>query len=74
VVDLGSGGKLPDHPQPLSKFDWRAGGRDDWRMSLVEIWPVLGLGIRSPAMELFVPGQETLVEVARLAARGIGRN
>jgi RimJ/RimL family protein N-acetyltransferase len=40
-------------------------------MSLVEMWPVLGIRVRTPAMELFVPDQDTLVQVARLAAKGI---
>jgi RimJ/RimL family protein N-acetyltransferase len=40
-------------------------------MSLTEIWPVLGIRVRTPAVELFVPGYETLAEVARLAAGGI---
>ena len=40
-------------------------------MSLLQIWPVLGLRVRAPAVELFVPDEGTLVEVARLAARGI---
>jgi RimJ/RimL family protein N-acetyltransferase len=40
-------------------------------MSLVEIWPMLGISVRTPAMELSVPGQDTLAVLARLAADGI---
>ncbi len=40
-------------------------------MSLDEVWPVLGLRVQSPGLELFVPDQTTLVDIARLAARGI---
>ncbi|MGI5238696.1 GNAT family N-acetyltransferase [Dactylosporangium sp. CA-139066] len=40
-------------------------------MELVEIWPVVGLQVQTPDVELFVPGEGTLVEVARLAAAGI---
>jgi len=40
-------------------------------MSLVEIWPLAGISVRTPAMELSVPGQDTLEVLARLAAEGI---
>jgi RimJ/RimL family protein N-acetyltransferase len=40
-------------------------------MALVQIWPIFGLRVQTPDVELFVPGEETLVEVARLAAAGI---
>ena len=40
-------------------------------MTLAEVWPVLGVRVHSPAVELFVPEQDSLAEVARLAARGI---
>jgi hypothetical protein len=36
--------------------------------ALAEIWPVFRLRVQTPEIELFVPGEETLVEVARLAA------
>ncbi|MCG5465594.1 GNAT family N-acetyltransferase [Micromonospora sp. MED01] len=40
-------------------------------MALVDIWPVLGIGVRTPTVELFVPDQEALERLARLAAEGI---
>ncbi len=40
-------------------------------MSLVNIWPVLGIGVRTAAVELFVPEQDTLEVLARVAAEGI---
>ena len=40
-------------------------------MSLVNIWPVLGIGLRTAAVELFVPEQDTLEVLARVAAEGI---
>ncbi|MET7426925.1 GNAT family protein [Dactylosporangium sp. NPDC005555] len=40
-------------------------------MSLLDIWPILGIGVRAPAVELFVPGQDALEALARLAADGI---
>lgn len=40
-------------------------------MSLSDLWPVLGIRVHSPALELFVPAGEELAEVASLAARGI---
>jgi RimJ/RimL family protein N-acetyltransferase len=40
-------------------------------MALAEIWPVFGLRVRTPEIELFVPGEEALGELARLAAAGI---
>lgn len=40
-------------------------------MPLADIWPMLAISIRTPAVELFVPGQDTLEPLARLAARGI---
>ncbi len=40
-------------------------------MALAQIWPVLGLRVQTPDVELFVPGEETLAEAARLAAAGI---
>jgi len=40
-------------------------------MSLVDIWPVLGITVRMPAIELSVPDQEALEVLARLAAEGI---
>lgn len=40
-------------------------------MSLAEIWPILGIKVRTPAVELFVPDQDTLETLARLAAEGI---
>ncbi|MGC4746209.1 GNAT family N-acetyltransferase [Micromonospora sp. DT201] len=40
-------------------------------MSLVAMWPVLGMRVQTPAVELFVPDGEALVHVARLAAQGI---
>lgn len=40
-------------------------------MSFVEIWPVAGINIRTPAMELSVPDQDALEALARLAAEGI---
>ncbi|HJT91809.1 MAG TPA: GNAT family protein [Mycobacterium sp.] len=46
-------------------------GDDDDRMSLVEIWPVLGIKVSTPAVELFSPDQETLETLARLAADGV---
>lgn len=35
------------------------------------MWPVFGVRVHTPAVELFVPDQEAVVEVARLAAKGI---
>jgi RimJ/RimL family protein N-acetyltransferase len=40
-------------------------------MSLVELWPVLGVKVRTRDMELFVPDERTLEVLARLAAEGI---
>jgi RimJ/RimL family protein N-acetyltransferase len=40
-------------------------------MSLVGLWPVLGIKVRTAAVELFVPGEDTLEVLARLAAVGI---
>ncbi|MBL7259325.1 GNAT family N-acetyltransferase [Paractinoplanes lichenicola] len=40
-------------------------------MALVDIWPVLGIGVHTPTVDLFVPDQEALEALARLAARGI---
>jgi RimJ/RimL family protein N-acetyltransferase len=40
-------------------------------MSLVEIWPLVGIKVRTPAVELSVPDQDTLEALARLAAEGI---
>jgi RimJ/RimL family protein N-acetyltransferase len=40
-------------------------------MPLVDLWPVLGIEVRTPAVELFVPDQHTLEALARLAAEGI---
>ncbi|GAA1892706.1 GNAT family N-acetyltransferase [Asanoa iriomotensis] len=39
-------------------------------MSLVEIWPLLGIKVRTPAVELFVSDPDTLEALARLAAAG----
>ena len=40
-------------------------------MPLVDLWPVLAIGVRTPAVELFVPGQDALEKLAHLAADGI---
>ena len=48
----------------------RTGGHDG-HMSLVEIWPVLGIRVRTPVVELFVPDQHDLEALARLAAEGV---
>jgi RimJ/RimL family protein N-acetyltransferase len=46
------------------------GDQDGW-MALVDMWPILGIGVRTHAVELFVPDQDTLEVLARLAAEGI---
>lgn len=40
-------------------------------LSLVDVWPVRGLGVRTPVLELAAPGEEALRALARLAADGI---
>lgn len=40
-------------------------------MTLVNLWPVFGVRVSTPVLELFVPTGESLVAVARLAAKGI---
>jgi RimJ/RimL family protein N-acetyltransferase len=40
-------------------------------MPLVDLWPVLGVRVRTPAVELFVPDGDTVEALARLAAEGI---
>ncbi|GAB1644422.1 GNAT family N-acetyltransferase [Krasilnikovia sp. MM14-A1259] len=40
-------------------------------MLLVEMWPVLGIRVRTRAMELFVPDLDALAVLAGLAAEGI---
>jgi RimJ/RimL family protein N-acetyltransferase len=40
-------------------------------MSLVELWPVMGIKVRTSAVELSVPDQDTLEALARLASEGI---
>lgn len=40
-------------------------------MSLAELWPVSGIKVHTPAVELFVPDPEELGVLARLAARGV---
>lgn len=57
--------------RPWNLDDCPVANDHDGRMSLADIWPVLGINIRTPAVELFVPDQETLVALARLAADGI---
>lgn len=40
-------------------------------MPLSDIWPVLGICVRTSDVELFVPDQDTLESLACLAADGI---
>ncbi|GAA1038103.1 GNAT family protein [Virgisporangium ochraceum] len=40
-------------------------------MPLADLWPVLGVGVRTPLVELFVPDGDALEPLARLAADGI---
>ena len=45
-------------------------GHDDG-MQLVDVWPLFGVRVTTPSVELFVPVGDELAEVALLAAKGI---
>ncbi|PGH45405.1 GNAT family N-acetyltransferase [Micromonospora sp. WMMA1996] len=69
-------GALPE-PRPSSEIRRQlratAGGRTghDARMTLAEVWPVRRLRVTTSVLELAVPGEDELAELAMHAAAGI---